>query len=265
MRPGPGFSKVAAVIGVALIVGACSGTGSASTAPSGGASGGKVVFLLPEKQTARYEAADRPIFEAKFKALCPSTGYIYGNAAGDDATQLQQAESAFTNGATVLVLDPNDADAAGKIVTEAASKGVKVISYDRLIKGGAKPDYYVEFDSAAVGKLQGNGASMASAEAKRAEGAAPADGPPNRNAAPRGTASPIAGDVRAPASRGSRADPVPRACDASKQCRLRRGRAFGPGEPGEFALIAFAMTLVDLQLCKMQVVHLTHLLSGAMA
>jgi D-xylose transport system substrate-binding protein len=153
-----------------MIAGACSSTGTAtnapsaapatgapaSAAPSGGATGGKVAFLLPEKQTARYEAADRPIFEAKFKALCPNTGYIYGNAAGDDATQLQQAESAFTNGATVLVLDPNDADAAGKIVTEAASKGVKVISYDRLIKGGSKPDYYVEFDSAAVGKLQGD-------------------------------------------------------------------------------------------------------------
>ncbi len=152
-----GSIKAAALIGVVMIVGACSSTGTASSAPgSGTAGGGKVAFLLPEKQTARYEAADRPIFEAKFKALCPSTGYIYGNAAGDDATQLQQAESAFTNGATVLVLDPNDADAAGKIVTEAASKGVKVISYDRLIKGGAKPDYYVEFDSAAVGKLQGD-------------------------------------------------------------------------------------------------------------
>ena len=61
----------------------------------------------------------------------------------------------MTNGATVLVLDPNDADAAGKIVTEAAGKSVKVISYDRLIKGDSKPDYYVEFDSSSVGKLQG--------------------------------------------------------------------------------------------------------------
>ena len=152
------FIRATALLGVVMIAGACS-TG-ATSAPSAGSSsaagGGKVAFLLPEKQTARYEAADRPLFEAKFKALCPNTGYIYGNAAGDDATQLQQAESAFTNGATVLVLDPNDADAAGKIVTEAAAKGVKVISYDRLIKGGSKPDYYVEFDSAAVGKLQGD-------------------------------------------------------------------------------------------------------------
>lgn len=142
-----------------LLVTACSTTGSGSqsaSAASGGAgSGGKVALLLPEKQTARYEAADRPLFEAKFKEVCPSTELIYNNAGGDDATQLNQAESAMTNGATVLVLDPNDADAAGKIVTEAGSKNVKVISYDRLIKGNSKPDYYVEFDSNSVGKLQG--------------------------------------------------------------------------------------------------------------
>ena len=149
--------RATALVAVAIVVGACSTPGTATTAPgSAAAGGGKVAFLLPEKATARYEAADRPLFEAKFKALCPNVGYIYANAAGDDATQLQQAESAMTNGATVLVLDPNDSDAGGKIVTAAAAKGVKVISYDRLIKGGSKPDYYVEFDSAAVGKLQGD-------------------------------------------------------------------------------------------------------------
>ena len=145
-----GFIRVAAIVSVMAIASACST--AATTAPGGG---GKVAFLLPEKQTARYEAADNPLFTAKFKALCPNTQLLYSNAAGSDATQLQQAESAFANGATVLVLDPNDADAAGKIVTEAASKGVKVISYDRLVKGGSKPDYYVEFDSASVGKIQG--------------------------------------------------------------------------------------------------------------
>ena len=136
---------------VMLLVAACSSAPSGS----GGAAGGKVALLLPEKQTARYESADKPLFEAKFKSVCPNTELLYSNAGGEDSTQLNQAESAMTNGAKVLVLDPNDADAAGKIVTEAAAKGVKVISYDRLIKGNSKPDYYVEFDSNSVGKLQG--------------------------------------------------------------------------------------------------------------
>ena len=146
------FARFAAAgLAVMLLASAC------SSAPSGsaGAAGGKVALLLPEKQTARYEAADKPLFEAKFKSVCPNTELLYSNAGGEDSTQLNQAESAMTNGAKVLVLDPNDAVAAGKIVTEAAAKGVKVISYDRLIKGNSKPDYYVEFDSNSVGKLQG--------------------------------------------------------------------------------------------------------------
>ncbi|MFZ5852926.1 MAG: substrate-binding domain-containing protein [Chloroflexota bacterium] len=128
-----------------------------ASACSTGGGGGKVALLLPEKQTARYEAADRPFFEAKFKELCPDQfkEYIYNNAAEDATAQQQQAEAAITNGAKVLVLDPVDGESAGKIVADAAAKGVKVISYDRLIKGGSKPDYYISFDNEGVGKLQG--------------------------------------------------------------------------------------------------------------
>lgn len=143
-----GGTKLAALAaGAVLVVTACGGAGG----------GGKVALLLPEKQTARYEAADRPFFEAKFKELCPDQfkDYIYNNAAEDATAQQQQAEAAITNGAKVLVLDPVDGESAGAIVQNAAAKGVKVISYDRLIKGGGKPDYYISFDNEGVGKLQG--------------------------------------------------------------------------------------------------------------
>jgi D-xylose transport system substrate-binding protein len=148
---------VTLVASAAIVIGACTTTASPGASGGGGGSTatGTVSFLLPEKQTARYEAADNPLFTAKFKELCPSATLDYANAAGDDATQLQQAEAAFSKGAKVIVLDPNDADAAGKIVTDAQAKGIKVVSYDRLVKGGSKPDYYVEFDSSAVGKIQG--------------------------------------------------------------------------------------------------------------
>ena len=123
---------------------------------SGGtpAASGKVALLLPEKQTARYEAADRPFFEAKFKAACPGVEIIYSNASESAPTQQQQAEAAITNGAKVLVLDPVDGEAAAVIVNNAKSKSIPVISYDRLIKGGAKPDYYISFDNESVGNLQ---------------------------------------------------------------------------------------------------------------
>lgn len=54
-----------------------------------------------------------------------------------------------------MVLGPVDGDAAGAIVNDAKAKNIPVISYDRLIKGGSSPDYYVSFDNERVGKLQG--------------------------------------------------------------------------------------------------------------
>ena len=140
------LTSVAGLAVVAVVAGGCGGSSTSS---------GGIALLLPSVDAARYEAADRPDFEAKLKELCPSVKYTYNNAAGSSATQQQQAEAAITNGAKVLVLDPQDGDAAGTIVTNALAKGVKVISYDRLIKGGSKPDYYISFDNQKVGELQG--------------------------------------------------------------------------------------------------------------
>jgi D-xylose transport system substrate-binding protein len=120
----------------------------------GGGAGGSIALLLPESQTTRYESADRPFFEAKFKQLCPGVEIVYSNANQVAADQQQQAEAAIARGVKALVLDPVDGDAAGAIVKSAKAKNIPVISYDRLIKGGSTPDYYVSFDNERVGKLQ---------------------------------------------------------------------------------------------------------------
>jgi D-xylose transport system substrate-binding protein len=155
---------VIAFAAFAILAASCGGTGTSGASPSGAAAtttaaataktAGTVALLLPEKQTARYEAADRPFFEAKFKAVCAGATLIYSNAAESAATQQQQAEAAITQGAKVLVLDPVDGAAAAVIVNSAKAKGIPVISYDRLIQGGSKPDYYISFDNESVGKLQ---------------------------------------------------------------------------------------------------------------
>ena len=132
-------------------------TGTGSAAGAGGAAGGatgSIALLLPESQTTRYESADHPFFEAKFKQLCPGVGIEYRNANQVAADQQQQAEAAIALGVKVFVLDPVDGDAAGAIVKNAKAKSIPVISYDRLIKGGSSPDYYVSFDNEQVGKLQ---------------------------------------------------------------------------------------------------------------
>jgi D-xylose transport system substrate-binding protein len=152
-----------AVLAAALTLAACgssnksssssSTTSSGSSSSSSSSKGGKIAFLLPENQTARYESQDKPLFEAKVKQLCPSCSILYSNAAQDASKQQQQAEAAIAQGAKVMVLDPVDGAAAAAIVNQANAKNIPVISYDRLLLN-SKPDYYVEFNSPAVGKAQ---------------------------------------------------------------------------------------------------------------
>jgi D-xylose transport system substrate-binding protein len=120
---------------------------------SGG--GGKIGFLLPESKTTRYEAHDRPEFEAKVEELCPDCEIVYSNADQDAAKQQSQVEAALTEGIDVLVLDPVDSASAASMVNLAAQQDIPVVSYDRLILDTPDVDYYVSFDNEKVGELQG--------------------------------------------------------------------------------------------------------------
>jgi len=131
------------------------GLGGVQTASAATGKAVKIALLLPETVgSPRYETQDRPDFIAAVKKLDPNAKVLYYNAGGSEATQQQQAESAITNGAKVLVIDPSDGIAAASIVNEALKAGVKVISYDRLIMN-AKENYYVSFNNERVGQLQG--------------------------------------------------------------------------------------------------------------
>jgi D-xylose transport system substrate-binding protein len=142
------------VAAVSLLAAAC-GTTEESGGGGGSEGGEKVIaLLLPETKTARYEAADRPLFEAKVKALCADCRIIYSNADQKADQQQNQADAALTNGAKVMVLDPVDSASAASMVTKAKAQNVPVISYDRLITG-ADVDYYISFDNEKVGQLQG--------------------------------------------------------------------------------------------------------------
>ena len=137
----------------ALVACSPSNSGSGSGASSGGGDTVKIGLLLPESKTTRYESFDRPLFEAKMKSL-GNYEVVYANADQDAAKQLQQAESALTQGVKVLVLDPVDAAAAASIVAEAKAQDVPVVSYDRLITSEDLA-YYISFDNEQVGVLQG--------------------------------------------------------------------------------------------------------------
>lgn len=120
---------------------------------SSGSGGPKIAFLLPENETPRYEAHDRPEFEQSVQELCEDCEVLYSNASEDASKQQSQAEAALTQGAEVLVVDAVDAASAAAIVEKANAQNVPVLAYDRLIEN-AEVDYYVSFDNVKVGELQ---------------------------------------------------------------------------------------------------------------
>jgi D-xylose transport system substrate-binding protein len=105
-----------------------------------------VALLLKENQTPRYETRDRPTFEKQLAESCPTCQLKYYNAGGDVGRQLSQAETALTEGATVLVINPVDASAAGAMVRAARQQNAKVVSYDQILYN-AGVDFAVKFDN----------------------------------------------------------------------------------------------------------------------
>jgi D-xylose transport system substrate-binding protein len=113
-----------------------------------------IAFLMPENSSPRYEQMDRPEFIKMVMIADPNAKLIVSNANSSPDTQLNQAQSAISNGANVLVVDPVDGKAGAAIVNFAARNDVPVISYDRLIQD-SKPAHYVSFNNRQVGVLQG--------------------------------------------------------------------------------------------------------------
>ena len=119
---------------------------------------GKIGVLLPETTTsARYTSYDAPYLKKAFETagLSPDQ-FIITNAQGSESTELTQAQSDISNGATVLLMDPISSGVGASIESYAKAHGVPVIDYDRLTLGGSR-DYYVSFNNVEVGKLIGKG------------------------------------------------------------------------------------------------------------
>jgi len=137
-----------AVVSMAFAMAACGKTGGDDSNDS------KMIgLLLPDSVTARYEAFDRPLIEAKIKELCPDCSVEYANAAGQAGTQAQQIASMIAKGVKVLILDAKDSVGVKSSVQTAVDKGIKVVAYDRLAQGPVSA--YVSYDNEKVGELQG--------------------------------------------------------------------------------------------------------------
>ncbi len=112
---------------------------------------GTVGIVLPTRDEPRWIQD-----ETRFKDALSAAGYqaeiLFSE--GDSAKERANVESLITKGVKVIIICPQDASAAAAAAEEARAAGVKVISYDRLIRDTAAVDYYVTFDSIAVGEAQ---------------------------------------------------------------------------------------------------------------
>jgi putative multiple sugar transport system substrate-binding protein len=112
---------------------------------------GKVGIVLPTKDEPRWIQD-----ETRFKEALEGAGYeveiLFSQ--GDSAREKANVEDLITKGVQVLVITPHDGTAAAAAAEAARAAGVKVISYDRLILETDAVDYYVTFDSIAVGEAQ---------------------------------------------------------------------------------------------------------------
>jgi len=119
---------------------------------------GEVATILPDTvSSTRYVEFDQPdITKALETAGLPSSDIVVQNAQASDSTQLTDAETDITKGATVLMVDPLDSGVGAQIESYAKTHGVAVIDYDRLTLGGSR-SYYVSFDNVKVGTVMGQG------------------------------------------------------------------------------------------------------------
>ena len=171
------FMTASAGLLMAFALTACGGGGAGSTtdpSTSGDASaatsapmeeGGSVGVSMPTQTSERWiadgEAVKSQLEEAGFE--------VDLQFANDDIpTQSQQIDQMITQGAKVLIIAAIDGTALAPQLETAAAQGIKIISYDRLIRDSANVDFYVSFDNFKVGVAQGQ--SLIDGLAARGEG-----------------------------------------------------------------------------------------------
>ncbi len=144
------YGLLALTMAAATILSACAPATQA--APGAGETKLAVGIVLPTKDEPRWIQD-----ETRFKDALSTAGYdveiLFSQ--GDSAKEKANVESLIAKGIKVLIICPQDGTAAAAAAEAARAAGVKVISYDRLIRDTDAVDYYVTFDSIAVGAAQG--------------------------------------------------------------------------------------------------------------
>jgi putative multiple sugar transport system substrate-binding protein len=146
------FILISLLMVAVMVLGAC--TPTEPTEEAGTGEGGDelaVGIVLPTKDEPRW-IQDQTRFEDALTAAGYDVEILFSQ--GDSAMEKSNVESLITKGIKVLIICPHDGSAAAAAAEAAREAGVTVISYDRLITDTEAVDYYVTFDSVAVGESQ---------------------------------------------------------------------------------------------------------------
>lgn len=150
------FMLLAILITASMILSACQPAATTPTVPvveQDPAEETKLAvgIVLPTKDEPRWIQD-----ETRFKEALEAAGYqveiLFSQ--GSSAKEKENVEALITKGIQVLIICPQDGSAAAAAAEAAQRAGVKVISYDRLIRDTSAVDFYVTFDSIAVGAQQ---------------------------------------------------------------------------------------------------------------
>ncbi len=127
--------------------------GAAETEESEEASGTvDIGIVLPTKDEPRW-VQDETRFTEALQDTDYSVEILFSQ--GNSAKEKENVDALIAKGIKTLIICPQDGAAAAAAVEAAKAEGISVISYDRLITDTDAVDYYVTFDSVAVGAAQG--------------------------------------------------------------------------------------------------------------
>ncbi len=144
------LALMAILIVASMLLSACGGaaTPEATAEPETKLAVG---IVLPTKDEPRWIQD-----ETRFRDALEAAGYnveiLFSQ--GSSAKEKENVEALITKGVKVIIICPQDGTAAAAAADAARAAGIKVISYDRLIRDTEAVDYYVTFDSIAVGAQQ---------------------------------------------------------------------------------------------------------------
>lgn len=146
------FTLLLGVMMIAFVLSACSGESSNGRSSDGGTgSGVSVGIVLPTKDEPRW-VQDEQRFKEALEGTKYTTEILFSQ--GSPAKEKENVETLISKGIKVLIITPQDGAAAAAAAEAAKKEGITVIAYDRLITDTDAVDYYVTFDSFAVGEAQ---------------------------------------------------------------------------------------------------------------